>query len=62
MEDAAKIRDSSKIQGEKGDWAEAEVREKAEAEIWEKAENTRKAREAKAKAETETVEKARACT
>ena len=60
MEAAAKIRASAEIQGSNRERAEAKARVKAESEIWEKAEKTRETREAKAKAEYETVEGARA--
>ena len=59
MEDAAKIRFSAKIQVANRERAEADTRSKVYSEIWEKAEKTRKLREAKSKAEAETVERAR---
>ena len=57
VEAAAKIEASVNIQGEKIERAEADTRAKVDAKIWEKAEKTRNA---KAKAEAETVERARA--
>ena len=51
MEPAAKIRTSAKIQGANRERVETEARAKAEADIWETTEETRKAREAKAKAD-----------
>ena len=60
MEAFSKTRDSDEIQGSKRKTVESEARAKAKAEMWEKAENTRKAREPKAKAEPETVERVRA--
>ena len=60
VEAASNIMTSDEIQGAKRKRVEAEARTKAEAEIWKKTEKTRKAREAKAKPEAETVERARA--
>ena len=59
VEAAAKIRFSVKIQGAKREKAEAESRKMVEAEMKEKSEKTRKAMEAKATAEAETVERSR---
>ena len=56
----AKISFSANIQGSNRERAEAETRSKVDAEIWEKTENTRKAREAKAKYEADIVERERA--
>ena len=56
MKAASKIRDSAEIQRAKRERGESETR--ANAEIWEKAEKTRKAREANAKAENVTAERA----
>ena len=60
MEAVAKISFSANIQGSNREMAEAKTRSKVDAEIWEKTENTRKAREAKAKYEDDIVERARA--